>query len=165
MPEKLESCLHIIDKTQSVLNTCEIHGKRLNTAYQKVSDLFPLTANRVQQVTDENLGYLELLTSRFCKLQDLIGSQLLACVIELGGVTAPGTAIDKINYLEKLGLPISVALWRELRERRNDATHEYPTEPDLLAAGLNRVYSATPQLLAIYSALKNFAQSLLRTSP
>jgi|GEM_PF-3951976 len=69
-----------VDPKEQLLAYCKIadvHAKRLTTAVLKTQALLPLSTSTLESITDENLGYLEILSSRFSKLQGSIGSKFL----------------------------------------------------------------------------------------
>jgi hypothetical protein len=68
---------------KSVLNICDIHVKRIESAYSHSSHLFPVSPETVNQFNEETLLNLEMLSSRFSKLQDLIGVKLFSLVLEI----------------------------------------------------------------------------------
>ncbi len=135
-------------KIASALQIATTHVNRIEFALTNLQQLLPLDANKIENLTDQNLLYLELLTNRFAKLQDYMGSTLFdMCLQHLGDVTDGLTIIDKVNKLVKYNIIESELLWREFRISRNHISHEYPTRPDLVAQYINATIELTPKLL------------------
>ena len=125
----------------SIIEIAHIHAKRLKYAIEKLSQLFPLSSATILSLSEEQFLLFELYTSRFAKLQDLMGNGLFPRLLEYAGESDDSmTLIDKLNRLEKLGLIESVSSWMEMRKSRNHLAHEYPEHPELTAEYLNQAY-------------------------
>jgi uncharacterized protein with HEPN domain len=70
------------------------------------------------------------------------------------------TMIDLINLAEKVGFDIDVRLWRELRELRNNLTHEYTENYEKIAYALNRLKELLPRFEKILDELKSRSSGL-----
>lgn len=133
---------------QSALEIAQIHAKRLTYAKEKLSPIFPITADKLTSLTNEELLLLELLTSRFAKLQDFMGAKLFSLFLEsTGEVTDEMTFLDKIHKLEKLNIVDNADDWMMMRQVRNHLSHEYPDQPQLTAEYLNQAYGLVSKLL------------------
>lgn len=132
----------------SALAISAVHTTRIEFALEKLKTLLPFDASRIQNLSTQDLLYLELFTNRFAKLQDYMGSTLFdMCIQHFGDVTDGLTIIDKVNKLVKHNIIESEELWRELRKARNHILHEYPSRPDLTAQYINATIDLTPKLL------------------
>lgn len=141
----------IQDETQSIINSAKIHEQRLQEAVAAVKELFPMDANKIQLLTQNQFFALDTLTNRFAKLQDLMGAKLFdLCLNSLGENTDGMSMIDKANKLEKLYLIDDAHMWTDLRKIRNNLTHEYPDQPEVAAVILNKVYTHVTPLVQIY---------------
>jgi hypothetical protein len=141
------------------LKTADIHASRLRLAMSKLDALIPLSADFVTNVTEENLFVLELFSSRFAKLQDLMGAKVFAAVLEWS--EEPGyypSFLDKLHVLEKVGAISNTQLWSELRQTRNALSHEYPDDPGQMAKYFNRAYELAGYLLQCYEQIKLYIQ-------
>jgi len=144
-----------MNKLIEILKIAEIHAVRINNARTQLSNLFPISATKVQTLSEHDFLLIELLTNRFAKLQDLIGTKLVNAFLEEKGETFENiTMIDKINKLEKLGLLSDANIWLEMRTLRNHLTHEYPDHPEITAHLLNQLFTMVPQLLSLFENLK-----------
>lgn len=142
----------------SIIETAQIHASRIKFAQQKLADRFPVSAKTVTTMTDDELLVFELYTSRFGKLQDLMGNslfpKLLAATEDLNNDM---TFIDKLNRLEKLGVIKSAELWITMRQMRNHLAHEYPDQPELTAEYLNQAFELGGTMLADLDSVIQFA--------
>ena len=64
----------------------------------------------------------------YIKIQDKVGSKLLRQFLyETREIASPDTPmLDVLNQLERMGIITSIRSWDQLREIRNQITHEYP---------------------------------------
>lgn len=153
------------DILKSVLSICDIHVERIESAFNQVKDIFPITQEILIKNDNDILLNIEMLSSQFSKLQDLMGAKLFSMIIDVSGESSHipmPTMIDKINQLEKMGMDINYPIWAKLREIRNHLSHEYPDNPDIMVFNLNEFYEFIPKLLKIYENLKSFSLNLLK---
>lgn len=143
----------------SLMAVCDAHAARLEMASRHIAPLTPLKPEDFLTFTDEQLGLMELLISRFGKLQDVMGSKLFPLLLELRQQdTSQQSFLDILHRLEKVGLLPSTKEWIDMRELRNHLTHEYPDNPDLMANNLNKAVESAQNLLAYWRFLRNKAQ-------
>lgn len=64
------------EEVGSILKTALIHEQRLKQALSAVQSLFSMTPEKVQNLNQTDFFAVETLTSRFSRLQDLMGSKL-----------------------------------------------------------------------------------------
>lgn len=154
-----------LHKKQSFLldynKIADIHADRLHIAIVKTQKLFPISAKTLHTLDTENLAFLDMITNRFGKLQDIIGAKILPLILELLGETDTASFIDKLNRLEKLNIINSASWWMELREIRNQITHDYPNNYEQLATDFNKLISFATELLAIWANLKKYILTLI----
>ena len=138
----------------SLVETAKIHEKWLTFALNECKSIFPITASKILMLSNEEFLLLELLGSRFSKLQDFIGSKLITVVLtEMGEFSTDLSMIDKLNRLEKFHLITDAKLWTEMRQVRNQLSHEYPDNPDLQAQHLNKIYDLSFELIECLNRL------------
>lgn len=134
----------ITDVTKLATGTAQIlqaASDVLNRSFTKVKTFY---SGREAQYTDDQIDSFEALTSRFARLCDFMFQRVMR-VLDQIELVDEGTAIDRLNRCEKRGIVSSVNVWRELRELRNNAAHEYLIEgSDLI---LEHVLTLTPELL------------------
>ena len=141
-----------------ILNVCTRHAERMAWTMQMMSDRLPLTPDKLSALSDMDLAILDQFSTRFAKLQDAMGAKLFPAVLEL--TKEPGellTFVDKLNRLEKIGAIESVEQWLLLREMRNQLSHDYPDDPEIQAAILNKAFELAKNLLSIFNKVKVFA--------
>lgn len=137
----------------SYVNTADLHADRLEKALVVTSKLSPITPNKLSNLEANDLAFLDMLTTRFSKLQDIIGGKIFPMLLTL--LAEDATAfIDKLNRLEKLGYIDSAAWWMELREIRNQITHDYPDDYELIATHMVTLIPKVKELLDYWQQLK-----------
>jgi hypothetical protein len=149
-----------IDKLNEALQICELHFQRMNYALSKVNLIFPLNVTSYQNLSFDDLSYLDQLIFRFSKLQDSMGNRLFPAVLEnLGEDIKDKPFIDLLTKLEKLNLLENHKEWLKLRETRNEVTHEYPFFTPEIIEGLNLLSEQAVILERIWKNLEEFAKN------
>lgn len=150
-------------KTQTFLTdyivVANIHAERLSGALAEVKSLMPLTAEKLAKMKLDQVAFLDMITMRFGKLQDIIGAKIFSLLLIKVG-EGDGTFIDKLNKLEKLGYLDNANWWLDLREIRNQVMHDYPDDYDLIAIHLSTLMSKANELLQFWETLKIKIESL-----
>ena len=147
-----------------ILKICDRHADRLNWAMTQLQNHMPFTGHALNHLNDVELAILDQFSTRFGKLQDLMGAKLFPAVLEI--TKEPGELkafIDKLYRLEKIGAIASADDWLLMREARNTFSHDYPDDQELQAALLNKLYELATQLLAVLSGIKTFIKPYFRT--
>lgn len=139
-----------------MIKIAEIHADRITLATQTLKKIFPLDADKAARLNQQELLWVELLVSRFAKLQDFLGKTLIdAFLSSIGEYTDNATMIDKINLLERLEIIENAEIWKLMREARNHISHEYPEHPELTARYLNQIFDLAPKLLNILGKIQH----------
>ena len=147
---------------QAEIAICNIHQDRLEMAIEETQTLFPITVEKLAKISPSELSFLELMTSRFAKLQDTMGQKLFPQILKLLKEDLQNKSfLDYLNILEKIGALPSVEFWIELREVRNSVAHEYPDKPELTVEKLNLCRQKAKELLTYWAVLKGFMQDRL----
>lgn len=142
-------------KQDKVINECEKHLQRLHYAKNELSTLFPLTQKSYENLTQENIQAIDQFIYRFSKLQDTIGEKLIKMVFALYEENIEKfTFIDILNRLEKANI-LSANHWKELRNIRNELSHNYDDNPLESSIVLNKVFEKEESLEEIYKNIKN----------
>lgn len=137
---------------------CDLHAKRLSAALHELEPVFPLTRKYYEAIELPTLALLELMMSRFAKLQDTMGQRVFPLLLEAKGEDiAQKSFIDRLNLLERLGILKDQEEWMRFRELRNFVAHEYPDKMDLLVENINRAQKASWRLLEVWSNMRNLA--------
>ncbi|NOT13097.1 MAG: hypothetical protein HOP23_14885 [Methylococcaceae bacterium] len=140
-----------------VLKICERHADRLQWAMIELRPHLPFSEQALAQLSDIELAILDQFSTRFGKLQDLMGAKLFPAILEL--TKEPGDLkafIDKLYRLEKIGAIPSADDWLLMREIRNAFSHDYPDDPDLQAEILNKAFELAIQLLDVLNRVVAF---------
>ena len=142
-------------KQDKIIKECEKHLQRLKYAKSKLKDIFPLTGQSYQDLSQEDIQVIDQFIYRFSKLQDTIGEKLIKIVFSLYEENIEKfTFIDILNRLEKADI-LTTQSWRELRDIRNELSHNYEDEPLQSSIVLNKVYEKEELLESIYQNIKN----------
>ena len=135
---------------------CERNAYYLCQALVLLDPIMPLTAERFDQLSDEQIRELDQFVLRFAKLQDAMGNHLFPSLLSyLQEPYEDRPMLDKLNRLEKLGFFYDVEKWQESRKTRNKFAHDYPDDPEKNAAQLNL---ATEAAAWLYSTLIRIEQ-------
>ncbi|MFM8453526.1 MAG: hypothetical protein ACKOAD_00815 [Gammaproteobacteria bacterium] len=144
---------------QSVIKICQIHVKRLEFAIKKIQNFFPLSSEKFNQLTEEEVAYFDLFSIRFCKLQDYMGNKLFPLVLDFSKEQGELSAfIDKLNRLEKIKAIPSAEKWSDLREIRNELSHDYSEDSLLLSHKLNAAFEKVQELLNTLKIIVHFVE-------
>ncbi|MBI1954494.1 MAG: hypothetical protein HYS39_02675 [Proteobacteria bacterium] len=144
------------------LKTCHIHLDRLGKAQNRIKSLLPLTQKTLQDLTLDDLAYLEFFTSRLAKLQDALGSKVFPLFLDALGESRPNdTAIDRLNKLEKLNIIASASRWKDLRDMRNTLAHDYPENTEFMVKTLNTYFLAVDDFKAAIENVERMIQEKL----
>lgn len=140
-----------------IVKVCEHHANRLNWAMTQLHSHFPLSAERLENLSDIEIAVLDQFSTRFAKLQDAMGAKLFPAILELTKEQGEFKAfVDKLNQLEKIGAIRSAEDWLLLREVRNAFAHDYPDDLELQANVLSQSYLLAKNLLTTFDDSKVF---------
>jgi hypothetical protein len=102
------------------------------------------------------IAALDQFTYRFAKLQDVMSAQVfrrfVLDVLREPVETLP--VIDILNLLERYGYLPSTARWQEIREVRNQITHEYQLDPSELIVTLAIAFGMVAEMSDVVEVLK-----------
>lgn len=142
-------------KQEKVIKECEKHLQTLHYAKSELKNLFPLTGRSYQNLSQEDIQAIDQFIYRFSKLQDTIGEKLIKIVFSLYEENIEKfTFIDILNRLEKAEI-LTTKEWQELRDIRNELSHNYEDEPLESSIVLNKVYEKEETLGLIYQNIKS----------
>jgi len=139
------------------LKEAEKHAIRLNSAYSKMIQFFPLSGQSVKKFTENEIEHIDQYLYRFAKLQDVIGEKLFPSLLSfLGEDITRSSFIDIFNRLEQLEIISDYDGWVKLRLIRNELSHEYEDEPDDNAEKLNRIFNLKNVLEQYLADIKRY---------
>ena len=143
--ERLRFLLKVADKETVYLlgTTKRLSQESINKAWVEQLDTKPDLAERI-----------DAFVARFGRLQDHLGDKLTPELLKQM-LEVPGSAIDNLNKMEKLGLLSSMLDWVEARNLRNRLVHEYVEDSEEFASAINRAIALVPLLV---ETSKNFTE-------
>lgn len=136
------------------IKVANLHATRLKRALEHCKKLIPLTSTKLSSINEQNIAFLDMATTRFGKLQDVMGAKIFPLILEILEEDGAISFRDKLNRLEKLGFIDNANWWSDLRNIRNELTQEYPDNYSLLADSLNRFLPLAEELLAFWQKLQ-----------
>ncbi len=147
-------------KVEKILNECDKHLLRINSAYRRMSSFIPLNKQGYLNLTEQNITDIDQFLYRFCKLQDAVGEKLFTAILMFlrEEKIRSKSFIDILNRLEKLEILDSKDDWFELRKIRNDLSHNYDDNPAEMASAINYIYEKKDTLESIYLKVKKYYQ-------
>ena len=131
----------------------DMHAERLKGSLTKTEHFMPMTADVLSKLPLEQVAFLDMMSTRFGKLQDIIGAKIFPLILEILGEDAV-TFIDKLNRLDKLGYIDDVSWWMDLRELRNEVMHDYPDDYKAISEHMSILVVQANKLLQFWEALK-----------
>ncbi|KFJ42681.1 nucleotidyltransferase domain-containing protein [Francisella philomiragia] len=141
-------------KQDKIINECEKHLQRLNYAKKELKSKFPLSLEAYQNLSQEDIQAIDQFIYRFSKLQDTIGEKLIKIAFAKYEENVDKYSfIDILNRLEKAEILIAQD-WKDLRNIRNELSHNYEDDPVQSTAILNLAYEKEQVLEDIYSSIK-----------
>lgn len=152
--------MKIDENTLKILNSyikvCENHAEKLQLALLETQHHVPFTSESFEKISTVDAAFLEVVTSRFAKLQDTCGQKIFPLVLSCSGEdVGDKTFIDILNSFEKFGFMEDANFWIDLRRVRNAVAHEYPDNTEKLAHDLNDVFKKSKELVKYWEFLKN----------
>jgi len=129
-----------IEQLNKIIGTCLIHKQRLDYAYSKINHFFPITEELYYNLKDDDMAYIDQYIFRFAKYQDLIGGKLFKQILLTQGEDVDNLSFkDIFNRSEKIGIAENWEEWFELRQMRNEISHDYPVISEEGVSSLNKI--------------------------
>ena len=151
-------------KLQKIINECDKHILRMNSAYKKIVASLPLDAESYTKLNEDEVEHIDQYLFRFAKLQDAIGKRFFKVIfVSLEEDIEDISFIDLLNRLEKLNILDSTEQWLELRKIRNVLSHTYEDEPEEMSIAINDIFDKKKAIEKIYKQL--IAYNNLKNKP
>jgi len=145
------------ENLESIFQECDKHIIRINKASEVIQSKMPLSINIYNKLEDGDVATIDQFLFRFSKLQDTIGSRLFSNILlYLGEDIKSLSMIDRLNRLEQIKVLGSKVVWQDLRELRNELSHQYEQDSLQSLTFINEIFSKHNQLLAIYKQIKDY---------
>ncbi len=148
-------------KRQKIVNECDKHILRMNSAYKKIVATLPLDTDKYNNLNDDEVGHIDQYLFRFAKLQDAIGKRFFKVIaLSLEEDLEDVPFIDLLNRLEKLNILESAEQWLELRKIRNVLSHTYEDEPEEMSIAINSIFDKKQTIEKIYQKLTCYSNMM-----
>ena len=143
-------------KLLDIISECNKHIKRIIWAYEKIKLFLPKNKKEFEELSEDNITYIDQFLFRFSKLQDAMGEKLFKLILLTTGENVKNkTFIDILNRLEELNL-INKDKWLYLRNLRNSTNHEYSGEIEEIIIDLKDLLDNTKFLYNYFCNIKKF---------
>lgn len=133
------------------------HLSRLKAAFKELQKefSFPINKNSYTEIVNnvQYLAYSDQLIYRFSKLQDCMGAKLFKSILLYQGENVDKPFLDILNNLEKMDI-INVDEWFELRDLRNEISHDYDDNDKHAINILNTIYNLQDELEKILNNIQ-----------
>lgn len=134
-------------------STCAAHRQALMDALADMGRRH-LTPADIENPSKDDRRLLDQFAYRFTRLQDDMGARLLPAILRaLGEDIASLSVIDRLHRLEQLNMLQSTEEWLELRQIRNEFSHDDPATPEERFERLTFAIQAAQRLLVILDTL------------
>ena len=151
-------------RLQKIINECDKHILRMNSAYKKIVASLPLDAESYTKLNEDEVEHIDQYLFRFAQLQDAIGKRFFKVIfVSLEEDIEDISFIDLLNRLEKLNILDSAEQWLELRKIRNVLSHTYEDEPEEMSIAINDIFDKKEAIEKIYKQL--IAYNNLKNKP
>lgn len=102
---------------------------------------------RTLEEDEDRAEQVEAFVSRFGRLQDTLGNELLPTPLTAHGERT-ATFLKKLDQAEHLGLARDAQAWHDMRRLSNQMGHEHIEDPVVLASALEAGYAFAPERMA-----------------
>ena len=158
--EALKQGVDLMDsniRLEKYLNECGKHIYRIEKAYNKIKDVFPISATKYELLNDDDIEAIDQYLFRFAKLQDTLGQRIFKTIVsEYVDNIDLLSFIDILNYLEKIGILENANLWMKLRGIRNEISHQYDDDSEEMSQSLNSIIAQKDVIIEVYNKIKKF---------
>ena len=140
------------------LSAAEKVARRLTSSVANVAGLLPVSAERIENLSDAEQVQVDALLKRFEQLEDLMENKLFRGLALIEGEDLSALSKrDLADLMEKLGAIASASEWMLISLLRNRLAHEYPNQPERQADRLNEVGSRARILVKYLDAIRHYA--------
>ena len=133
----------------------ESHKEKIINSVDKLKSKIPLSLEVFENLSEDEITYLDQILFRFTKMQDSIWGRLLPSLynfLEDNNTRVP--FLDILNFMEKQSIITSAESWIFFRNLRNNLSHEYPESTDRTTENLNLFFSKLPDFFDFYESIK-----------
>ncbi len=146
-----------------LLDECELHILAIHEAMLRCPQ--PLTVSHFATRNPDLIAALDQFAYRFAKLQDTMSVQLFRrfALDVLHEPVESMPVIDILNLLERYRYLPSTLRWQEIREIRNQITHEYCMDHGELIETLGIAFGMVAEMFGIVTTLKKAVSPLIKS--
>jgi hypothetical protein len=156
---KIVSKQEQVDFLKNQIETTDTHSRIILKSLDHLKTMLPISADNLKIMPLSDLGIIEILLSRFSKLQDEIGKKIFPkMLILMGEDIQTSSFIDILHKLEKLDILSDKAFWEQMRDVRNNWIHVYPDRPEEIAKVINGGAESAKTLVDYWETLKGIIQ-------
>ena len=145
-------------KLQDNIKECKKHLHRLNIAFNELSKnySFPIKTSQYHKIlnSSKELAFSDQVIYRFSKLQDSMGAKLFKSLLLYQGENIDKPFLDILNRLEKMDI-LNIDEWFEIRDLRNEISHDYDSNEENVIEILNLIYSLKDELSNILNKIES----------
>ncbi|MDM8557388.1 hypothetical protein [Candidatus Parabeggiatoa sp. HSG14] len=145
------------------LEKCEKAKNNLEYTLTGLQDIFPLDGEKLANLSREMVEKIDAMSTRFSRLQDLLGNRVFRSLTLLESEPRQ-RFLDVLNLMESRGIIESTQNWIELRNMRNEASHDYIEDTDKLAVVLTDIFTQAPLLIETVNQVERYATDVLQVS-
>jgi len=143
-------------KLEKYFHECDKHLQRINEAYEELQIFIPMTVKEYTELNKEQVQATDQYLFRFAKLQDTMGDKIFKLLISMYEDNfSQKTFIDILHTLEKIGYLHSAKEWINLRQIRNNISHQYDDEPEYMSQAINEIVNNKVIIEKIYNGIKS----------
>jgi len=139
---------------QENIEAVEIHLTNIKRIVGNLGSLFPFTAEKIEHITFDEQDRCDALLFRFTHAQDTLADKIFPDFLDAIKEQPVAAVLDRLSLLERLKIIDSSYQWSDLRDLRNNLSHEYASNADLQADLLNQVRDSIPVLVATFDRIK-----------
>jgi len=133
----------------------ESHKEKIKNSVEKLKSKIPLSFKVFENLSEDEITYLDQILFRFTKMQDSIGGRLLPSLynyLEDSSTRIP--FLDILHFMEKQSIIPSTEIWIFFRNLRNNLSQKYPESIDKTTENLNLFFSKLPDFFDFYESIK-----------
>ncbi len=149
-------------KLKKYFNECDKHLQRIEEAYGDIKDSIPLTVQKYQTLSKDEVQAIDQYLYRFSKLQDTLGGKIFKLTLNIYEPSDENIPfLDLLNRLEKLGFLDNTKEWINLRDKRNKIAHQDDDEPYEMTQAVNDILNQKDILKSVYEKIKQKSENYL----
>jgi hypothetical protein len=150
-------------KLVSAISEANKHIGRIDVAFSELSRSysFPISIQGFHGLlqSDIHLAFADQIIYRFSKALDCMGAKLFKSFLLFQGENIDKPFLDILDSLERIDI-LKVDTWFELREIRNEISHEYDENEEAGRAALNSIFEYKGELKRIVAVLEHAVSPL-----